>query len=152
MLQEKPTDGAGQAIFEALDAPGSYRVYVEKTGFDDISEDAGKHCPIYDDLTRPLVRSSVHLDAPHVTEDAIRVMRRHDHLECSRKHSKLPGGGPGGTTLGPMFWSGEPWLLVVRDILFLLSLVLSVLILIVGFASAANSQPSFMESGQAVNI
>src|SRR3954453_19969455 len=42
VLEEKLTDGAGQAIFEALDAPGSYSVYVEKTGFDDISEDTGK--------------------------------------------------------------------------------------------------------------
>lgn len=49
------------------------------------------------------------------------------HNECTRAHIAKPAGTPGTTTLGPIFWDHQPWILVLRDLLWLITLIGSLL-------------------------
>ena len=133
----KKTDGSGVARFEAL-APGTYIVSAEKLGFYDgtgemFSEDPIPPGPDLD----PLMLAGQQDVAIHQTAKAVRVMRRQfvaqataqapKGRECSRKHAKLPGGGPGGRWIFmPVFWvfSDEPWVMILRDVLWLACLTI----------------------------
>jgi hypothetical protein len=57
---------------------------------------------------------------------------RSANLVCTRKHVAKPAGTPGTNVLGPMFWSDEPWILLLRDVVWLLFMVLFVLFTALG--------------------
>ncbi len=155
-VDSKMTDGSGLAVFDALDAGevgGSGKDYtftVSKDGFDDITED--NKAISFDEKTQKLTPASVHIDV-HQTTDALRVLRRKMRdfsdpnkppgpgLECSRKHSTPTPQPFPGTSLGPIFWQGEPGLLVLRDVIWLIAGAVALITGLVGFLSAPSGSP-----------
>jgi hypothetical protein len=53
---------------------------------------------------------------------------------CTRKHTRKPSGMPGVNWLGPMFWDGEPGILIMRDVLWLVLLIASAVLIPIGIA------------------
>lgn len=55
---------------------------------------------------------------------------------CTRKHPPKPppSGEIGEAWLGPFFWSGEPWILLLRDILWLVLVILAAILIPIGIA------------------
>lgn len=125
----KPTNAAGEATFEALE-PGSYTVEVVKTGFDDVTNDVLFEDPQDQECARSSADVSV-----HETTEVLRVMRRQG-LECKRKHSAPNPTGRDGLSLSAILWTSEPWILVLRDVIWLVLLAAAVTLAIVAFASA----------------
>ena len=152
IVASKPTDGSGIATFDALDAGAiggtgkDYTLAVSKDGFDDVTDDT--NAIQFDEKTQKLTPTTVHINV-HQTTDAIRVLRRKMRnfsekspgpgLECTRKHSAPTPQPFPGTTLGAIFWQGEPGLLVLRDVIWLLAVGVAVIVGIVGFAGATSS-------------
>jgi hypothetical protein len=140
-VDSKPTDATGVAIFEGLDAGEvggtgkDYDFIVSKEGFEDKTDDV----QFEDPDTQKLTSLSVHIDV-HQTTHALRVLRR-TGLECTRKHSAPAPSGISGPSLGPIFWSHEPWLLVLRDLLWVLSGTAALIVGIAGFAAAPQGTP-----------
>lgn len=132
----------GEAFFSGL-APGTYTVRVEKAGFDDVSQDIYDNNPVAAVFTRDILVNSYEV-TEHNTTEAVRVMRREydsgrapvgsKHLECKRKHTvKIPG-VPGTRSIwSPLFWfwESEPWIMWLRDLLWVLCMVF----MIAGFAT-----------------
>jgi hypothetical protein len=139
-IDSKMTDSTGIAIFEALDAGevgGSGKDYdfmVSKEGFEDKTDDVQ-----FDPATQPITSLRAHIDV-HQTTHALRVLRR-TGMECTRKHSAPTPSGMSGPSLGPIFWSNEPWLLVLRDLLWVLSGTAALIVGIAGFAAAPQGTP-----------
>jgi len=52
--------------------------------------------------------------------------------ECDRKHTAKPAEQPFTNWLGPVFWEDQPWILVIRDVVWLLFMIASVVLLLVG--------------------
>ncbi len=52
--------------------------------------------------------------------------------ECDRKHTAKPPEVPFTNWLGPVFWEDQPWILIIRDVVWLLFLIASVVLLLVG--------------------
>jgi hypothetical protein len=140
-VDSKMTDTIGEAIFEGLDAGevgGSGKDYdfmVSKEGFDDKTGDV----QFADPKIQAMTPTTVHIDV-HQTTYALRVLRR-TGLECTRKHSAPAASGISGTGLGPIFWSHEPWLLVLRDLLWVLSGAAAVIVGFAAFAGAPHGTP-----------
>jgi hypothetical protein len=136
---EKPpqtTDGSGLVKFEGL-SPGSYTISASKPGFSDDTAEVLSYCsPVpAPGLDAQMLAGRQEVKV-HETAKAVRVMRRQlvsaatpeapKGRECSRKHSKLPGGSPGSRWIFmPVFWvfSSEPWIMVLRDLLWLACMV-----------------------------
>jgi hypothetical protein len=132
---EKPpqtTDGSGLVRFEGL-SPGPYTISAEKPGFYDGTAEVLSQCRITPgpDLNALMLTGQQEVSI-HQTTKAVRVMRRQFRAQatpqapqgrdCSRKHAKRPGGGPGGRSIPlPVFWVfwDEPWIMIVRDVLWL---------------------------------
>lgn len=129
------TAGNGEVTFSRL-LPGSYGVTVEKAGFADKTTDIPN---AQVDIT-PEMLSGPHQVEEHTTTEAVRIMRRNGH-RCHRKHSAKTGGSPGTRRIVlPILWLGndEPWILVMRDLLWLAALVTMAIALAKGsFALAA---------------
>lgn len=146
-IDSKTTDGSGLATFDALDAGSvggggqDYTITVSKDGFDDKTGEVS-----FPDATKDLTSDTVHVDV-HQTTNAVRVMRRvmktanKPGLECTRKHSAPTPQPFPGTTLGPIFWEGEPGLLVLRDIVWLIAGAVALIAGLVGFLSAPAGSP-----------
>ncbi|MFN7932957.1 MAG: hypothetical protein U0R19_06490 [Bryobacteraceae bacterium] len=119
----------GEAFFAGL-APGTYSVRVEKSGFNDVSQEIHDNNPIVAPFTSDILINSYEVTA-HNTTEAVRVMRRDldpstapvgtKHLECKRKHAMKTPGVPGTRSIWlPIFWFGEsePWIMWLRDLLW----------------------------------
>ena len=57
---------------------------------------------------------------------------RNQHLGCRRKHLREVNATAGTNTLGPMFWADEPWILLLRDALWVILLILTIAFTVVG--------------------
>ena len=116
------TAGNGEVTFSGL-SPGSYDVTVSKTDFTDETNKAITKFP--PDIT-PDKLNNPHSVASRATTEAVRVMRRSRGLRCTRKHAAKVGGGPGTRRIVlPILWLGnsEPWVMILRDTLWLAALV-----------------------------
>lgn len=122
----------GTTTFEAL-MPGNYSVRVVKAGFSECT----------DDIVRPPDRDTALFQNPYpvasrATTQAMRVMRR-DGLECQRRHILKPGPQPPTRQIYmPFLWlfSDEPWILIVRDLLWIFFTVLAIVFFAVGKPAA----------------
>ncbi len=106
----------GKARFVEL-VPGTYTIIARKEGLSDVTEEV-----------LPDLRTDWGVVALHTTNASVRVLRR--ELECKRRHTALPGGA----TTGPFIWLpvlwipwSEPWILWIRDLVWLFFTVLMVL-------------------------
>ena len=139
-IDSKMTDSTGVAMFDALDAGevgGSGKDYdymISKEGFEDKTDDVQ-----FDPDTQKITPLRAHIDV-HQTTHALRVLRR-TGMECTRKHSAPTPSSVSGLSLGPIFWSHEPWLLVLRDLLWVLSGTAALIVGIAGFAAAPQGTP-----------
>jgi len=110
------TDADGKVVFSQL-IPGEYTVTASKDGF--IVVPPEKPGPL------PVVKKGKTATAEQRLKS--------DSLECDRRHTPKKSGMPDLDTIWwPIFWGSEPWVLVLRDILWLMLLALSA----VGFATA----------------
>lgn len=125
----KPTAGNGEVTFSGL-TPGSYSVSVQKTGFTDETTTIPSPPP---DITADML-TGPHQVTERATADAVRIMRRNG-LRCHRKHSAKTGGAPGTRRIVlPILWLGndEPWVMILRDTLWLAALVTMAIALATG--------------------
>ena len=78
------------------------------------------------------VRESLTVHANATTEHTL--VLSNTARECSRRHTRPLGGQTSPLTLAPMFWLDEHWLLIVRDVLWILFGVLTIVFTILGIA------------------
>ena len=119
-VKPQPTAGNGEVTFSGL-SPGSYSVSVQKVGFTDQTTTIPKVPP---EIT-PEMLTGPHNVTARATAEAVRIMRR-DGLRCHRKHSAKVGGAPGTRRIVlPILWLGndEPWVMILRDTLWLAALI-----------------------------
>jgi murein DD-endopeptidase MepM/ murein hydrolase activator NlpD len=124
------TAGNGEVTFTGL-TPGSYDVTVTKKDFTDETKTITKFPP---DITPDKLNNS-HNVASRATTEAVRVMRRSSGLRCTRKHATKVGGAPGPRRIVlPILWLGndEPWVMILRDTLWLAALVTMAIALAMG--------------------
>lgn len=133
----------GEAFFSGL-APGDYSVIAYKEGFDDVSTDIYQNHLLEGGITPDLLVNSYEVTC-HNTTEAVRVMRRHvdtskapvgsKHLECTRKHTVKTPGVPGTRAIPiPVFWFpwDEPWIMWLRDFVWVICLVSMIVALATG--------------------
>lgn len=114
------TAGNGEVTFSGL-SPGSYTVSILKAGFTDETTNIPNTQP----AITPEMLNGPHPVAARATAEAVRIMRRAGH-KCHRKHSAKTGGSPGTRRIVlPILWLGndEPWVMILRDTLWLAALV-----------------------------
>jgi hypothetical protein len=117
-VQEATTSAGGWARFD--DVPvGSVIVRAEKTDY----------------------RSEYGMVTVAAGATASATLTMHSlHNECTRPHLAKPAGTPGTTTLGPIFWTSQPWILFIRDLLWLATLIASVVLIPVALLVPAAGQ------------
>ncbi len=120
---------AGGISFATTDANGIAR--FENVPVGHVRVNASKTDHVHDD-THPSANLEFDL-AAGATVQQTTTLRSAD-LVCRRKHVAKPAGAPGPVTLGPMFWADEPWILLIRDIVWLVMLLASIALTIVGLA------------------
>lgn len=99
----------GEVEFAAV-PPGEYEVRATKSGYD-----------------APLTAPTVTVAARSTVEASVSLKRR--GLECNRKHPTSEGINDGPGIWLPVFWIpwGEPWILILRDTLWLTATVFTVI-------------------------
>jgi hypothetical protein len=99
----------GEVEFAAV-TPGEYEVRVSKSGYD-----------------APRTAARVTVAATSTADASVSLRRR--GLECNRKHPASAGINDGPSIWLPVFWIpwGEPWILILRDTLWLTATVFTVL-------------------------
>lgn len=146
------TGSDGKVIFDSL-LPGTYRIEVEKPGYEDVTS------TIQDRLTRenpPRVRLTTSAEIQsHQTSYADLVLRAMPYRqnadgtwtqgrECERRHTfnQNPSGGAG--SLDAILWSDEPGMLSARDWAWIFILVLVATTLGLGIANLMGHWPLFL--------
>lgn len=141
VVSSKPTDGAGKAVFDGLNAGEvdgtgyDYQLEVSKVGFDDKTDVVD----FPDPGSAPLISSTAHIDV-HQTTRRMRVLRRIG-LECTRKHSAPSPSGRTSVPLGPILWQDEPDILQLRDSLWLMTMFGVLVSALAGWGSAPPGAP-----------
>ena len=116
------SDANGKAVFPGL-TPGEWTITGSKVGY--------TQWP-----ATPPVTAAVSAPDDPANPTRATITLKSDLLECERKHGRPPTGTASGQSLALMFWSSEPWIFVLRDVLFLTFIVGAALSVVLGLVYA----------------